>query len=295
MARGSATFAISFAARRRDPCLVFDLSRAAPVSVNSIRLICQDLWWTNNPVCMSKEPGFIRTCAIAGHNGAFSPLACLALLATMISAFAAMPPDYKGTPFEDAFHKTGIPSIPGLVQCALYDQGGEGVAYHDADSINRGSGELNQEKGHQRVHACAYIWDFRRGEGVDLSYVKDWADLNHTNRVSPPINQFYIGWTTNAEWCNYTVNVTSPGSYRIKALYSYQANTIGFDLNGKSATVCKLPVATTSWHHWNLADIGTITFPEAGKQLLTFHYGWGNNFAWFEFEKVEARPRESTP
>jgi hypothetical protein len=44
------------------------------------------------------------------------------------SAFAAPPPDYKGQPFADDFHKAGPPAIPGIVQCALYDLGGEGVA-----------------------------------------------------------------------------------------------------------------------------------------------------------------------
>lgn len=196
------------------------------------------------------------------------------------------PATYQGKPFTDNFHKSGVPVIPGLIQCALYDLGGEGVAYHDADAINHGSGELNQEAGHQRAHAGPYIWNFRRDEGVDLSYVKDWADLNHTNLVTPPVNQFYIGWTTNGEWCNYTVEVKQAGTYRIKALYSYQANTVTFDLNGKPTATCKLPVATANYHSWNLAPIGTIKFPEAGKQLLTFHYGLGNNFAWFEFEPV---------
>jgi hypothetical protein len=208
----------------------------------------------------------------------------LALIAIAFPLKAGVPESYQGKPFADNVHKTGVPTIPGTVQCALYDLGGEGVAYGDSDAINRGSGELNQQVGHQRAHACAYIWEFRKGEGVDLSYVKDWADLNHTNQVSPHINQLYIGWTTNAEWCNYTVDVASPGTYRIKALYAYQANQVSFDLNGKPAAACKLPTPTPSWHHWNVAEIGTITFPEAGRQLLTFHYGWGNNFAYFEFE-----------
>ena len=201
---------------------------------------------------------------------------------------ASVPAGYRGQPFADEFHKAGPPAIPGIVQCALYDLGGEGVAYHDADAINHGSGELNQQPGHQRVHAAAYIWNFRRDEGVDVSFVKDWADLNHTNLVTPHINQFYIGWTTNGEWCNYTVDVKSPGTYRIKALYAFQANPITFDLNGKPAAVCKLPVATASFHHWNFAEIGTITFAETGLQLLTFHYGLGNNFAYFEFEKSQS-------
>lgn len=61
---------------------------------------------------------------------------------------------------------------------------------------------------------------------------------------------------------------------------------MSFDLNGQPAASCKLPLATASWHHWNFAEIGTIAFPEPGLQLLTFHYGWGNNFAYFEFAPV---------
>lgn len=41
-------------------------------------------------------------------------------------------------------------------------------------------------------------------------------------------------------------------------------------------------------HKWNKAEVGTITFTEAGLQLLTRHYNKGNNFAYFEFEPVAA-------
>ena len=207
---------------------------------------------------------------------------------TIFNACAESPADYRGRPFADAVHKAGAPNIPGIVQCALYDLGGEGVAYHDTNSTNNGSGKLNLEKGHQRTHASEYIWHFRKDEGVDLSFVKDGADLSHTNLVSPHINQLYIGWTENGEWCNYTVHVARPGAYRIKALYSFQTNTVTFDLNGQPAATCRLPVPTVSYHQWNFATIGTIKFPEAGPQLLTFHYGNGNNFAYFEFEPVAA-------
>lgn len=197
------------------------------------------------------------------------------------------PAEYQGRPFADAYHRAGVPNIPGIVQCALYDQGGEGVAFHDTDSINNGSGKLNLEPGHQRAHAGEYLWHFRKDEGVDLSFVKDWADLNHTNLVSPHINQLYIGWTENGEWCNYTVNVARPGTYRIRALYSFQTNVVTFDLNGRPAASCRLPVPTANYHQWNVATIGSIAFPESGRQLLTFHYGKGNNFAYFEFEPVD--------
>ena len=216
-------------------------------------------------------------------------IAATGLLVTILagSCLAGVPEDYKGKPFEDAYHKSGAPSIPGIVQCSLYDLGGEGVAYHDKDPINHGSGELNVNPDHQRPHAGAYIWAFRKDEGVDISYVKDFADLNHTNMVAPHINQLYIGYTDDGEWCNYTVNVTEPGTYRIKAMYSFQPTTVTFDVNNKPAAACKLPAATASYHHWNYAPIGTIKFAEAGRQLLTFHYGKGNNFAYFVFEKSE--------
>ena len=203
------------------------------------------------------------------------------------SSLAQIPRDYLGKPFADAVHKAGAPNIPGIVQCALYDLGGAGIAYQDSDPINNGSGKLNLAPNHQKAHASAYLWHFRKEEGVDLSYVKDGADLSHANPVSPHINQLYIGWTEQHEWCNYTVNVARPGTYRIKALYAFQANPVTFDLNGRPAATCKLPVATANYHEWNVATIGTIQFTAAGPQLLTFRYGRGNNFAYFEFELIE--------
>jgi hypothetical protein len=199
---------------------------------------------------------------------------------------AALPPDYKGKPFEDTVYKTGAQVIPGKLECAYYDLGGEGVAYHDTDAVNHGSGELNRNPQHQRPHATAYFWSFRDKEGVDLSYAKDFADFNHPNPFKPATNQLYIGWTANGEWCNYTVEVKKAGTYRITALYGNDANAIKFSINHKPASECKLPAKTGSMHTWNKARIGTITFAEAGLQLLTFHYNAGNNFAYFEFEEA---------
>ena len=44
-----------------------------------------------------------------------------------------------------------------------------------------------------------YGWGFRKDEGVDISYTKDFADLNHPNLVTPEKNQLYIGWTADGE------------------------------------------------------------------------------------------------
>lgn len=179
--------------------------------------------------------------------------------------------------------------IPGVVECAFYDIGGEGVAYHDTTPINILSAVLNQQRRHQRAHATAYHWNFRRDEGVDISFVKDWADLNHPNLVDPPVNQLYIGGTEDGEWCNYTVDVRKAGTYEIIARYGNVAGAkpIRLSLNGQPACTCPFPIVTGSMHTWNRAPVGRITFPEAGVQLLTLHYERGYNLGSLEF--VEAR------
>ncbi len=50
---------------------------------------------------------------------------------------------YKGIPYGDGRYYRGAQKIPGKVMCAYYDGGGEGVAYHDSEARNNGSGVLN--------------------------------------------------------------------------------------------------------------------------------------------------------
>lgn len=95
-----------------------------------------------------------------------------------------LPADYKGTPFQDGKHPGGPQKIPGMVVCAYYDLGGEGVAYHDKTKENSGSGKLNPANG-------AYLNEFRKNEAVDTSYTKYAAnksgpDNSPYNAAEPP-------------------------------------------------------------------------------------------------------------
>lgn len=180
-------------------------------------------------------------------------------------------------------------SIPGRVECAFYDLGGESVAYHDTTPINILSAVLNQRAIHQRPHATGYYWNFRRDEGVDISFVKDFADLNHTNLVDPPVNQLYIGGTEDGEWCKYTVDVKNAGTYKIMAAYGNIAGMkpLRFSVDGKLAVECPCPVVTGGMHQWTREEIGRITFPTAGVHVLTLHYERGYNLGYFDFEEVK--------
>jgi hypothetical protein len=205
-------------------------------------------------------------------------------------AVSQIPAGYKGKPFADKFHTKGPQVIPGIVELSLYDLGGEGIAYHDTDTINNGSGKLNYE---QKCPSSGgktpgdYICHFRENESVDISYTKDIVDFSHPNAYEPPVDQLYLGWQADGEWTNYTVNVRFAGKYRITALYGREDNKSSLWLNNVKAAELVLPKSTGDWHSWNKAVVGYITFTKEGLNLLTLHYNTGSNLAYLEFELVD--------
>jgi hypothetical protein len=215
----------------------------------------------------------------------------LLILISFSNGYAQIPADYKGKPFRDSLYTRGAQQIPGRVELAYYDLGGEGIAYHDVTPENEGS-KLNREVhdygSHWRPGIPAYIAFFRENEGVDISFTKDWADFNHPNKVDPAVNQLYIGWEEDGEWTNYTVNVLKPGRYRIITIYGYQDNKSELWLNGKKAVSLVLPENTGNWHYWTQATVGEIIFPVSGLNLLTLKYNKGSNLAFLDFLLIEA-------
>lgn len=212
------------------------------------------------------------------------------LSAVSVASFSQIPKHYTGKPFVDSVYKQGVQVVPGRVELAYYDIGGEGVAYHDISAENEGS-KLNHEihdyGSHWRPGVEAYTAFFRENEGVDISYTKDWADFNHPNKVDPKVNQLYIGWQEDGEWTNYTVKVIKPGKYRIITVYGNKDNKSELWLNGNKATVLKLPEDTGGFHNWTQATVGEIVFPIAGLNLLTLKYNKGTNLAYLDFLLVE--------
>jgi hypothetical protein len=203
---------------------------------------------------------------------------------------------YKGVPYRDARYQDGPQKIPGQVLCAYYDLGGEGVAYHDTDTKNHGSGELNPADG-------TYLNEFRILEGVDTSYTKfdrkpDPIDDNPFDKIVPARDLPYVGWTEPGEWFNITVDVANAGIYTADFLYtSNRGGTISVDVNGKDATghlqITSTydpadPVAWRQWHHWSLARQLFKVRLSKGKAVLTVRIQTtGNmNLAYFDFKQV---------
>ena len=224
---------------------------------------------------------------------------CLSSLAALfigvaVSVSEAADPGYKGLPYHDSRYNGGAQKIPGRVDCAYYDLGGEGVAYHDTDAKNNGSGALNPADG-------TYLNQFRMDEGVDTSYTKfhDQIDNNPYDVVQPPENLLYVGWTEPGEWFKITVEVARAGLYSADLLYtSNRVGTISVDVDGKTGTGpltiqstfnAADPIAWRQWHHWNVVQgLVKLRLPK-GKSVLTVHIlsGGNMNLAYFDFKKAE--------
>jgi hypothetical protein len=185
--------------------------------------------------------------------------------------------NYTGTPYTDSVYKNGPQIIPGKLQCEYYDSGGEGIAYHDNDSVNSGSGHLNPADG-------SYLNQFRIKEAVDISYTKfrePAIDNNSFNFVEPQKDQLYVGWTNPGEWTKYTINVEAAGNYKLGLMYtSNQNGKISFSVNDSDITgPISVPstfvpgdsVAWRQWHHWNYIDNIANIHLKKGLQTFTIH------------------------
>ncbi|MBN1950798.1 MAG: family 16 glycosylhydrolase [Bacteroidales bacterium] len=107
--------------------------------------------------------------------------------------------------------------IPGTIESTDFDYGGEGVAYHDNNTQNQGSGP-------------------RQDEGVDTEYNDGGGN---------------IGWNEGGEWTEYTIAVEETGYYTIQARVASQ-NTSGISplnilFNGENRTGNMTVPATGSW------------------------------------------------
>jgi hypothetical protein len=224
----------------------------------------------------------------AGVSAILTMAAILILFAPQSSAFEK----YKGKAW-----KYSAQVIPGKVQCEYYDQGGEGIAYHDKDSVNNGSGKLNPANG-------TYLNEFRMHEGVDISYTKSNAtDDNPFNLVERSMGELYVGWTEPGECIKYTVNVKRTGSFVVGIMYTASGDGgIALDLDGKTLTQeLKIPstrnekdtVAWRQWHHWNRIDSLTTVSLKKGIHVLTLKTVTnGNmNYDYLDFKKIGSGPK----
>ena len=166
-----------------------------------------------------------------------------------------------------------MPVIPGSIKCALYDEGGEGVAYHDRDAID------------QAAVCCGGM--FRTNEGVDLGLINE----NHKSLNGPlDVGHYYIGWVFAGEWVKYTVRVKQTGTYQINARMTSASTKcqLRFLVNDQDATgPITVTRSTGDVHVWDwYPDLARVKL-HAGVQVLTLEFFKGQhgdqNFDRFGF------------
>lgn len=137
----------------------------------------------------------------------------------------------------------GVISLPGTIEAENFDQGGEGLSFHDTDANDEGDANYRSDN-----------------EGLDL--VKGNGGTA-------------IGYTEVDEWTEYTVNVAETGKYTCEAVVSSGTTGSKFvvqRINGSSkTTLCTINVPQTASNDWGTyksvtQDISTTL--TAGEQVF---------------------------
>lgn len=147
----------------------------------------------------------------------------------------------------------GVISIPGMVQLENYDKGGSNVAYFDSDAGNSGA--------------------VYRTDNVDIE--ADGAD-------------YFVGYTANGEWLEYTVNVKSAGDYKYTARVASLGDGSRFSLwfDGIKRKDSVMVPTTGAWK--TFAEVsGSIGYLTAGSHVLRFMVDATYfNIDWIRFEEL---------
>jgi hypothetical protein len=130
--------------------------------------------------------------------------------------------------------------IPGTIELEDFDEGGEGVAYHDLDPENQEKKEPPYRK-----------------TGVDL----EWREAAS--------GKFNVGWTRPGEWLTYTVDVKAAGTYRIDMHVACKGagGTFRLEFNGVDRTGPISVPDTGGWQYLRPFSHGGVKLI-AGRQVM---------------------------
>jgi len=149
-------------------------------------------------------------------------------------------------------------SIPGVIEAENFDDGGEGLAYHDLSAGNAG-GQY-------------------RSTDVDIAAAAD----------SPA--GYTLGFVVAGEWVKYTVSVAAAGSYALEARVASQGagGTFHVEVDGVDATGPFAIPDTGGWQVWATLSKAGVTLT-AGTHVLRVVMdanGPGGSVANFNWLKV---------
>ena len=139
-------------------------------------------------------------------------------------------------PASTPFGGTAAP-IPGLIEAENFDDGGEGIAYHDLSPGNAG-GRYRQTD-------------------VDIETASDAG------------GGYALGYVAGGEWLKYSVSVAATGTYTLEARVasSGSGGTFHVEVDGVDATGSLKVPSTGGWQNWLTISTGGISLT-AGLHVL---------------------------
>jgi hypothetical protein len=177
------------------------------------------------------------------------------------SATSVITVHVAGTPVSAPFGGVRA-AVPGTIELENFDEGGEGLAYHDTTAGNSGR-------------------QYRQTD-VDVEFTSDTAGGGYS-----------IGYVAAGEWLAYSVQVAAAGSYTLQARVASTAGNASFHLEVDGVDVTG-PIAvpnTGGWQVWQ-----TVTRPGvalvAGPHLMRVVFdsaapstGFVGNFNWVSWQR----------
>ncbi|GAB1405891.1 hypothetical protein MASR1M74_30730 [Lentimicrobium sp.] len=171
-------------------------------------------------------------------------------------------------PFTDTTQPFKLHKPQQYIAASDYDLGRSSSAYYDADTADY-HGETNT------FTAWNYGWAYRN-DGVDIAPSVD----NHAGS-----NGYYVGWTHDGEWMEYTVNTGNEAAWTINIRSASnnrpEPGKLRFSINGTDISPQHSLPFTSGWQIWANTSLDHVIIPAGKNKLrLTFEKG-GSNLGFF--------------
>ncbi|MBN2686454.1 MAG: carbohydrate-binding protein [Pontiellaceae bacterium] len=179
--------------------------------------------------------------------------------------------DYGAWPVaRSVYGNNGYPwTIPGYnnnylsgslrIQAENFDNGGNGIAYHNENSVNPGG-------------------IYRTNETVGIEATSDSG------------GGYNVGWTADGDWLEYTMKASAAGTYNLRLrVASTNAASVQLSAFGEDITGTWTIPSTGGLQTWK--TVSKEVFLEPGQQVLRINVlGGGVNLNWIEFVPVSSGP-----
>lgn len=191
----------------------------------------------------------------------------LCALGSSVSARAAVPSGYTGTPFQ------GTPAaLPGRIEFENFDEGGKNISWRVDDSTaNFGQDGCAGNAYRTGEHPQICQTNTSAGEN-DVFSLGPMQGMHYPSEAMPM--SMYLGYTHPADWVKLTVNVTQAGKYQLSSTWASEpggAGGIHFQILFNDALKADVTLTGTGgYHNWvEFPDFATVDL-EAGLQVLQF-------------------------